>query len=486
MSTDSHYAGQLAVLSAKYRSKGRDEALQLRPPSTASELDGNESALLTEANGFLAQEFGLLDQERIKASRTLDSVEAQNAQVDATIDHLAADNTISGQLHAQIESERTQIRERIKNRVLLEVQFRHFRHKNEITEEPEEKGSLVFGLGIIFLFMIIETVANAFFYENSQGLLGGFIVALLVSALNIAVALVLGIMWRYKNLKDQDKKILGWSSLALFILLTLYCNALFSTFLSEYQILEDPTDPMQLRDAFLKASASAKDIFTLQLQIPDLASFLLFGFSTILAFFAFWKAYTLDDKYPGYGSIFRRMVEKRELEKETRAIIAAQAKSLLDSKKMELQKATNATTDMLNALSSCKAGLAGAYAVFKVKAESIQRDFEIVLNSYRTSNKAVRGAPAPEYFNTTPALFGTEYQDEYNRLIESINRLFDKISESRQTRTDQLNRKIMEVQSLSASFQREVLPKFFNEVEEEVKDDLDSASSDYSASKASR
>ena len=187
------------------------------------------------------------------------------------------------------------------SRMHAQVEWRHFRAKNGIAEEAHYPESHIWHFAIVAACALVETGVNSFFYENSQGLLGGFFVALAVAIVNLGGALALGMSFRFKNLRDTDKKIAGWLALFAFVALAIYCNALFASFRAEYQFVTDPSNASALRVAFTKATDSAGRVFTFQMHFGDLLSFILFGIGILLSSFAFYKGYTFDDRYPGYG-----------------------------------------------------------------------------------------------------------------------------------------------------------------------------------------
>lgn len=70
-----------------------------------------------------------------------------------------------------------------------EVDYRSFRAANAIMEQARYPDSHVMHFAIVLGLALLETVINAFFYENAQGLMGGFSVALGVAAVNMGGAM---------------------------------------------------------------------------------------------------------------------------------------------------------------------------------------------------------------------------------------------------------------------------------------------------------
>ena len=109
-----------------------------------------------------------------------------------------------------------------------------FKTRNQISDPAHYPADQLFHFSLLIMFVAIETIINAFFYQGSSGLLGGAVVALSISAVNMSLAAALGCLYRYVNLPKTREKITGYSGIIFFVILALVLNLIFSTFRVQY------------------------------------------------------------------------------------------------------------------------------------------------------------------------------------------------------------------------------------------------------------
>lgn len=310
------YAGELSTKLANYRALGQKEGSKNRPAQDAAVPDQHEGALRSEAESWLSTEQRLFDMQLVESSKGATEAKQKVIELRATVDQLVNDDSARSTVDAELAGDRSELVKTVEQRLRTEVAYRYFRAHNDIHDEPHYPDSVLWHFGVLAVLGLIETVTNAFFYENSQGLLGGFFVALGIAALNMGTAMFLGNWFRYKNLASIDKKVMGWLALAAFLFTTILFNALFASFRTEYQLVADPTEFKEVAAAFQRAWPEAMRIFRADMQFRDLWSFLLFGLGILLSIAAFWKGYTLDDKYPGHGHVAKELKKAVQAEHE--------------------------------------------------------------------------------------------------------------------------------------------------------------------------
>lgn len=158
--------------------------------------------------------------------------------------------------------------------------------------------SIPFHLSIVFLAMIGESFANSYFFGQAggAGLLGGFLVAMLVSLANVILSMVAGFYsLRRFQLPSAIQKTFG-----------------FITFLfSLAAITAIHLTAAHYREA-LTANPDAEGFAALEklrespLGLTELDSLLLVVIGAVITVISLWKGYTLDDSFPGYGHVWRR------------------------------------------------------------------------------------------------------------------------------------------------------------------------------------
>ena len=473
MQVTKNYQGELSSKLAEYRAKGLKEASKHRPPTDATGMDYNETSLILDAEKWLVDEQRLFGFSVTEASRA--GVEAQQKTVEllATAEQLVSDTSLLSTIEADLSADRQALMAATEARMKTEVDYRAFRAINGITEQAQYPGSHVMHIAIVLALTLVETVINAFFYENAQGLMGGFTVALGVAVVNMGGAMMLGFGFRYKNLAAFEMKIMGWLCLVLFLVFSLYCNALFAAFRAEYQLLVDPAEYAQLRQAFTQAAGEAKKIFIADMQVADLTSFVLLGIGVLLSLFAFHKGYTFDDKFPGHGFKDRTMVAAKLAEQEKQDLLRQKVKEFLHHSRGKLQAAIHEPALLIKGVSSRLADLLNAQAMLKAHSESIQRDFALVLGAYRAANTSVRATNPPKYFQEIPDLTYRVSDDGSTPLVQTLNQAIKDLKDLGEKHKDPLNNRLRQLQSDTASIMTKTLTQFIADVEIAAKGRID-------------
>lgn len=473
MIVTTNYKGELSSSLAEYRKKGQTEASKHRPPTDATGLDQNETTLLSASEKWLVDEQRLFDSAVAEASRA--GVEAQQKAVElqTKVDQLVSDDSLLSTIEADMSADRRALVAATESRMKYEVDYRSFRAVNGITEQAHYPDSRILHLAIVLGLAMLETIINAFFYENAQGLMGGFTVALGVAVVNMGGAMMLGYGFRYKNLAALEMKILGWLCLGVFIAFSIYCNALFAAFRAEYQLLVDPSEYAQLRQAFTAAAGEAKKIFLFDMQVADLTSFILLGLGVLLSLLAFYKGYTLDDRFPGHGRLDRLMVAAQRNELEKQDLLRQKVKDFLQHRRAEVQASIHEPAQLISRVSSRLADLQNAQAMLKSQSQSIQRDFALVLGAYRDANTAVRATDPPKYFKEIPDLTHKVSDAGAAPLIQTLNQSLEELKAIREHHQEPLNNRLRQLQGDAAAVMSTTFVQFIEDVEVEAKTRID-------------
>lgn len=472
MPTYSSYSGELASKLQDFRAKGQKEASRNRPAPDSAGLDQHESALKSEAEGWVNSQQALFDNALIDVSRTVVEARQKAADWGAQVSMLVGDDTTTTGVEAELAGLRTPLVKATERRLRLEADYNYFRARNNIHEQADYPESRYMHFGIIAVLALLETIVNTVFYENAQGLIGGFVVALSIAAFNLLTSMVLGMGFRYKNLVDVDKKLLGWSALVMFIFLTVFSNALFAAFRAQYQLVVDPSEVAQLNAAFQKAWPEALLVFKLDPQFHDITSFLLFGIGILLSLAAFYKGYTFDDRYPAHGAkdrAFKLALQEELLQQET---VRQRIKDLLHERKSAVQAALQEPGTHVGLLARRVADLTQARGVLETQAAAVQRDFSMVIEAYRHANVAVRALPAPAYFKESASLTLKADGAAAEKVLNELAEVQEQIKNLSEQWRDQLQSKLKELQNDSNSILNGMLGQYLAEVVKEAEDHI--------------
>ena len=470
MTTIHSYGGQLAAKAQHYQNLGQREAGGHRPATNASHPDGNEMALRAEAEGLISNEQALFESVVAEAHRVSNDADSRLIDLKSDIKQVLADNTMASQVEAALADERKKLVDVTADRIKAEVEWRAFRARNNITDLPNYPESQIWHWSIIFALILAETVINAFFYQNANGLIGGFVVAAAVAAVNMGSAVILGNAFRRKNLAQTDQQIIGWLSLLVFVPLALFCNALFASFRSVYQLIDDPSDPVALSEGFRQAWSEAAQIFVVNYTFGDLSSFILFMIGIILSIFAFWKGYTSDDPFPGYSRRDMALKRAKRAEEAKQELVKQKVRDFLTDHRNRVQGLSTQTGALISSLAHRLGQLNTAVSTLPANTQAVQRDYALVLDGYRQANLAIRGTEPPPYFKDVPNLVSnvtaSAAEPAHARLKESLGDL-----ESLQAKhRDDLNEKLIQLQSQMAQVMTQTYSEFLQGVESDAKE----------------
>jgi hypothetical protein len=470
MTTTRSYAGEIASRLADFRSRAQKEASKNRPPPTAVSLDQHESELKSEAEGWLSAEQALFDATLTETSRTATEASQKAIELKTTFDQLLRDDGTASSVEAELAGERQPLVKATEDRLRREAEIRFFKQSNGIHEEARYPESHLWHIGILAILAVIEVSVNAFFYENSEGLLGGVTVAAGIAVVNMVSALGLGYGFRFKNLAAVDRKAFGWLCFVVFALSAVFFNSLFASFRSEYQLVADPTEVRQVAAAFQKAWPEALLIFRAEPHFQDHWSFILFGLGLLLSVIAFWKGYTFDDKYPGYGPKDREYKKALAVEHERQELVRQKVKEMLHHKKAALQAAIHEPATQVGMLARRIADLEHARGSLENQTAAVRRDYSMVVDAYRQANLSIRTVSAPPYFSA-PAELSTRVDSAgATRVTTQLSGVQRQLDELASEHRDALNDKLRELQTHTADILNRVMKAYLQEVRLEAEE----------------
>jgi hypothetical protein len=464
------YSGELSAEVEKYTRLGQIQASNHLPPSDAARPDVNEIELKGKAETWLASQHRLYDSALVDVAKSITELEQKTVGLHVLVDQLQSEPPLHTVMQTEMAADRITLARAVEQRLRAEAELRYFRASNGIHERAVYPESVVRHLALVVMLWIVESVMNAFFYENAQGLLGGFVVALGVGLINMLMAVALGYWFRLKNLAALHEKFLGWASLVVYILSSIYLNALFAAFRSAYQLLSDPTDPTQFRNAFSSATQAAFRVYRLQMPVGDLMSFLLFGIGFALSLVAFWKGYTSDDRYPGHGAKERRLKTAQTEEHELINQLRARLQEVGQRRVSTTQNALREPGALISVASKRIADLQEAKLNINSGCAAVSRDFRLVLDAYRHSNIAVRATPPPAYFNQPLELSIAPDPVRADLCIEQLRRCQDEARAVQTANQVALNAQLESLQRQTSETLNTALPEFIREVEREAQD----------------
>ncbi len=182
-------------------------------------------------------------------------------------------------------------------RVNLREELDRFRQEHNIkNREAKYPKSYILHFAWIFVFIFLEALANSYFFgqASSLGLLGGIFIGFITSFFNVVLSTIAGFVLRYKNYVVKKTRHIG---LAIFTVLLLFIFFIH-LFIAHYREI------LQI-NPHVEVGAVFKSIVQTPFVLHDMESLILVAIGVLVTLFSIIKGMHFDDKYPGYGAVYR-------------------------------------------------------------------------------------------------------------------------------------------------------------------------------------
>ena len=433
--------GSLAGLSNEYAQLGISEGGKNQPNSEATAPVLSEIKAITAARQGVTSEQAIFDNLIVSAKRDSNEISQRISALSAKAEPQLNQDLVESAFKSTLAKYDHDLVTACADEMTARATLNAFMQSNDIKSPALYPLDKLFHFSLLILAVALETAFNAVFYEGSAGLLGGAIVALSVSVANISVAAVLGALFRYAHLPLLKNKIVGYGSLAGFLILGLVLNLIFATFRVQYQLLQvevissDITEPttIQLVGAFRVALTEAFSVFQYRFPEIDFMSLLLFFVGFACSILAFWKGYTYDSRHPGHGEIDRthKAANRNFLAIKDNAFAEA-LREVKQTEQVINELRSNILNEQMN-IGAVRAKAQSAQVSFASIIKTIQNELDLVIDTYRASNRATRTTAEPEYFknklSVIPDTDGSDALTKFLIEIQSVERLASNLAE---------------------------------------------------------
>lgn len=383
-----------------------------RPDSASNSPDLNETRIINIARQSVATEESTLSDAFVAAEKRASEITQRIEALDSSCSSHLGHDLVEGAFRSALARDDHALVAACSHEMQARAQLNSFKKRNNIHESAKYPEDRLFHFSLLILFIALETGVNAFFYEGSAGLLGGAFVALTVSVVNMGIATFLGALFQFTNLVNIKHKLIGYGALVGFLVAGLVLNLFFSTFRVQYQLLQlevaqqnlqEPTITMMVAAA-QNAAIDALSVFLLHFPAIDFMSFMLFFVGFGCSVIAFWKGYTYDDKHPGYGHIDRVHKSAETKLSKLKSVAFESASASVHLMANEIEQLRGAVVAEQRNASALKSQVQGSHGSFMANMNKIQGELNLVLETYRGSNRAIRATTAPKYFDVLPAV----------------------------------------------------------------------------------
>ncbi len=272
-----------------------------------------------------------------------------------------------------------------------------FKQSNRLMKEAKIKsGSTVFlNYAVLLAMVIVEGFVNAKFFADglSDGLIGGFIYAGLLSFTNVMICWVIGRLAIHKNHVSIGQKLLGYLSL-LFILIWSVVMGLVTAHIRDALLMDLPEN----QSPWVLAKET---LINAPVALHDVTSYILCCLTIIFGFLAAFKGFYWTDVYPG----FARMQKAYEQSQRNYIFAIESLRQDLENKKERvLENLDSVVNDAAQNIANFKRNIHAKQVIKKRLDEGMilaDETLQELVQKYRIENDLARpeGFGRPSYFN---------------------------------------------------------------------------------------
>lgn len=294
--------------------------------------------------------------------------------------------------------------------------LRKFRAENNLTRTAKMPQNKPLHYGIMIFIIFAESLANSQFFAagSESGLIGGIIVAGLLSVINFLLAIYLGVNGvRNAVHVNGNKKFMGVVMVVVWIIITGAVNIAAAHYRMNIDI-----DPLTAaRDAFLSLIAAP-------FNIPDLKAWMLTLFGGLANASFFLKEITHSDMYPGYVDEMIKVEEAKDIFEDACVGIYDHSNETITD---YVSKAGAIDQEAMTTLSEYRSLLLNSKSTIQSypdMTDQITGEYAVALEKYRNYIRDHQAQDEiPAYFNDEPKLKETGVALKYSPVEKDEKKL---------------------------------------------------------------
>jgi len=379
----------------KVRKLGRREGLHNRPETGEKEPDHIHKKIMDYFEARAMALRNLVDESvknRLQAwsISTADFQEYDPKRLDEMGDHAARES------ERKLQARKHELMELRKKELAAKREWHYFKAENALFRQAVYPNSQVLHWAIIIALLLVESILNTQFFAKGSdyGLLGGWLMAFMISLMNIIPALAMGnyaVRWLYHV--RWNWKIAGGAVVLLYFCWVLAANMV----VGHYRALLD-------LDPNLAVVEAARAAWKEWLNFGNFDSIVLFFLGVFFSAAALGESFRGDDAYPGYGPVQRRYHDSRDAYQARRKELAEDVLQGLDHAIRVIAEKEEQFSRKFNRAASELSGTQYLLDGFRHSLDLMIKNCMGVIHAYRAENRGVRTSQPPQYFKVSSSL----------------------------------------------------------------------------------
>ncbi len=381
---------------AELERKARENAEQDLPPKNSTALDAVEIDLMERIGDLRRRGLENYHRNREVYQRRINQVQSAHAAI-----RTAAGSAI-GDFQAEVRSFRGGMVSVVKDLKEWNAAVNAFRSKHRL-DRPAFKAANTATVALTVVgCLILETALNGYLFaqRNTLGLLGGVMVALLVSIVNVTFSGLCGQGAKLVTNRNWILKIAGSAIVAVWIAFTLGYNLAVAHFRDEVE---------RVSDWALAAEAGLQSLLREPFTLSSIESWLLMAWGVLIALTMFLKFASQGESYLGYSRVQTHL--RSALDEYERQLDNA-LESLRDRRDQAIEELQDASEMVRSSIGDAIDALQGQSEI-RTHLQSFLSEcdskLKLALQKYRDANVATRQSGAPERFRKFPTF--EKFQD---------------------------------------------------------------------------
>jgi len=367
---------------------GAQRGMKELPDTTDNIFDAVEQTITQRVvSEWTWQGDELINNLRAYAARLIGfSVSTERAQLG-----LAATNALTRLQKASIQavSELGPLKE---DYLAARKELQDFRKKHRLDRPARNPARRWTTFGLLFVLIAVESVLNGLFFATGSvfGIIGGIRTAIGISATNVIIAFLLG-LWpaRMINRRNIFVRSLGFVLTVAGLVALVSLHAFAAHFRDATAAVGEVRALKTAIDELIKAPWA----------VADINSAYLFGLGVLFSIGAFWKGYTFDDPYPGYGPVSRRAEHAREAYSDEHHRLFDDLEAEKEDTVKRLREGIDKIPVFPQNADQIRTQRAALLQRFRAYEGSVELAANQLLQVYRDANKTSRTTRPPAHFN---------------------------------------------------------------------------------------